>query len=490
VILKSRCNAYDGRGNYVISQESDLEVAIRALIPPSHNANELVVPADSLYVERMVPYAVEVSVMVVKSRDASFAHFPLVESLHVHSILRIIAAPTRLPKNVEEKAIEIAKRAVQALSESTDDAGIFGVEMFVHQTDGEILINEVAPRPHNSGHYTLAATGVSQFEMHLRAVLGLPICNIPLISKAVVMLNILGSGTGAAKVQQVSDLMNGAFNASPANASARANVYFYNKHPWKEQRKIAHINVTGDSVQHCFEEILSWPNADEMIALPSSPLPTSTRYYSNIHPLFDWYQRTSEILRNTFKSSSQLHGASSSTLSETIGGQYPLVGVIMGSDSDLPKMKAACELLERMEVPFEVSIVSAHRTPDRLVEYSKNAVARGLKVIIAGAGGAAHLPGMVASMTPIPVIGVPILIEPLHGVDSMLSILQMPAGIPVATVAINNSTNAALLAVRILATSDPKYLASMVTYQKSLEIAVLKKAERLETHGWKEYKPM
>ena len=155
----------------------------------------------------------------------------------------------------------------------------------------------------------------------------------------------------------------------------------------------------------------------------------------------------------------------------------PLVGVIMGSDSDLGVMQAAIDTLSEFGVPHEVRIVSAHRTPDVLFEYGSTAVDRGLKVIVAGAGGAAHLPGMTASMTPLPVIGVPVPLSQLDGLDSLLSIAQMPAGIPVATVAIGNARNAGLLAVRILATADDALRAAMVEYQAGLSETVKAKDE-------------
>src|SRR4051795_9100838 len=140
----------------------------------------------------------------------------------------------------------------------------------------------------------------------------------------------------------------------------------------------------------------------------------------------------------------------------------------MGSDSDLPVMQGAVDVLREFDVPHEVRIVSAHRTPDVMAEYGRSAASRGLRVIIAGAGGAAHLPGMTASMTSLPVIGVPVALKQLDGLDSLLSIVQMPAGIPVATVAIGNAKNAGLLAVRILATSDEKLRAALETYQADL----------------------
>ena len=167
--------------------------------------------------------------------------------------------------------------------------------------------------------------------------------------------------------------------------------------------------------------------------------------------------------------------------------QSPLIGIIMGSDSDLPTMKAAIEICEQFEIAHEVAIVSAHRTPERMVEYAQTAHERGLKVIIAGAGGAAHLPGMVAALTPLPVIGVPIQTKTLQGVDSLYSIVQMPAGIPVATVSIGNATNAGLLAIQILATQDPSLLAKVIAYRHSLKEMVLAKQAKLEQIGYGNY---
>jgi 5-(carboxyamino)imidazole ribonucleotide mutase len=156
-----------------------------------------------------------------------------------------------------------------------------------------------------------------------------------------------------------------------------------------------------------------------------------------------------------------------------------LVGVIMGSDSDLPVMQGAVDALSEFDVPHEVRIVSAHRTPDVLYDYATSAAERGLRVIVAGAGGAAHLPGMAASMTPLPVIGVPVPLEHLSGLDSLLSIVQMPAGIPVATVAVGNARNAGLLAVRILAVGDDALRTRMERFQASLADTVREKDARV-----------
>ncbi|MBB1035219.1 MAG: 5-(carboxyamino)imidazole ribonucleotide mutase [Dietzia sp.] len=153
----------------------------------------------------------------------------------------------------------------------------------------------------------------------------------------------------------------------------------------------------------------------------------------------------------------------------------PQVGLIMGSDSDWPTMEGAAEALAEFGIPFEVGVVSAHRTPQKMLDYARSAAGRGIRVVIAGAGGAAHLPGMVASATPLPVIGVPVPLKHLDGMDSLLSIVQMPAGVPVATVSIGGARNAGLLAVRILAASDPELRSRMEGFQAELEAMVERK---------------
>ena len=165
----------------------------------------------------------------------------------------------------------------------------------------------------------------------------------------------------------------------------------------------------------------------------------------------------------------------------------PLIGIIMGSDSDLPTMQAAIAICEEFAIPYEVAIVSAHRTPERMVQYAQSAHQRGLKVIIAGAGGAAHLPGMVAALTPLPVIGVPVSSRHLQGVDSLYSIVQMPGGIPVATVAIGNAKNAGLLAVQILASHQPELLAQVQLYRQNLSQSVIDKQAKLDELGYQKY---
>lgn len=190
--------------------------------------------------------------------------------------------------------------------------------------------------------------------------------------------------------------------------------------------------------------------------------------------------------RESFKRVSLSTGNGMTSMASETSAQ-PTIGIIMGSDSDLPTMQGAIAICEEFEVPFEVAIVSAHRTPERMMHYATSAHERGLKVIIAGAGGAAHLPGMVAAMTPLPVIGVPVQTRSLQGVDSLYSIVQMPAGIPVATVAIGNAKNAGLLAVQILASHDFGLMQRVQSYRQSLKEKVMHKQHDLDRHGYQIY---
>ena len=163
------------------------------------------------------------------------------------------------------------------------------------------------------------------------------------------------------------------------------------------------------------------------------------------------------------------------------------VGIVMGSDSDMPIMAKAAEILDKFGIDYEMPIISAHREPDIFFEWAKSAEEKGIKVIIAGAGKAAHLPGMCAALFPMPVVGIPMKTSDLGGVDSLYSIVQMPSGIPVATVAINGGANAGILAAKILATSDAELLAKLKNYSEEMKNDVVKKADKLESIGYKEY---
>ena len=163
------------------------------------------------------------------------------------------------------------------------------------------------------------------------------------------------------------------------------------------------------------------------------------------------------------------------------------VGIVMGSDSDMPIMAKAAEILDKFGIDYEMTIISAHREPDIFFEWAKSAEEKGIRVIIAGAGKAAHLPGMCAALFPMPVVGIPMKTSDLGGVDSLYSIVQMPSGIPVATVAINGGANAGILAAKILATSDAELLAKLKNYSEEMKDDVVKKADKLESIGYKEY---
>lgn len=233
---------------------------------------------------------------------------------------------------------------------------------------GSIVLNEIAPRPHNSGHYTIEACHTSQYENHLRAILGLPLGSTAMKVQAAGMLNILGAGD---KTYEACEL---------AYSIPGTTTHLYGKKECKAGRKMGHITVVGDSMQEVHERLL--PMVKAMDPQDSSPY--------NLDPL---------------------------------------VSIVMGSDSDLKVMEAAAQILTKMSVPFELSLVSAHRTPERMYHFGRMADKRGVKVIIAGAGGAAHLPGMVAALTPLPVIGVPVRGSTLDGVDSLHSIVQMPVSV-------------------------------------------------------------
>jgi 5-(carboxyamino)imidazole ribonucleotide mutase len=169
-------------------------------------------------------------------------------------------------------------------------------------------------------------------------------------------------------------------------------------------------------------------------------------------------------------------------MGDAVRSEQPLVGIVMGSDSDWPVMEAASKALTEFAVEHEIDVVSAHRMPQEMLAYGDAAARRGLRVLIAGAGGAAHLPGMLASVTPLPVIGVPVALEHLDGMDSLLSIVQMPAGVPVATVSVGGARNAGLLAVRILAAADDELRAAMTAFQEELGETARRKGEALRRH--------
>ncbi|KAI5780920.1 phosphoribosylaminoimidazole carboxylase [Geopyxis carbonaria] len=427
-MLKSRTMAYDGRGNYVVSKAESIPGALEFL------------KDRPLYAEKWAPFVKELAVNVVRTIKGDCVSFPTVETIHEDNICKLVYAPARVPEGTREKARRLAEKAVSSFW----GAGVFGVEMFLLE-DGSLLLNELAPRPHNSGHYTIEACPTSQYEAHLRAITGLPLeswsTQLSTPSTNAIMLNLLGPS--CLKI------------ARQALSTRGATVHLYGKGEAKPGRKMGHLTVVAGSMSEAEYHI--------------APLVK----------LFDDEKRGANS-----EGGVTLDGTTASS-------KQPVVAIIMGSDSDLPVMKPGAEILKKFGIAFEVTIVSAHRTPDRMNTFAKEARARGLKAIIAGAGGAAHLPGMVAAMCTLPVIGVPVRGSTLDGVDSLHSIVQMPRGVPVATVAINNSTNAALLALRILSAEDSEFgrevRAKLQRYVEDMESEVNAKIEKLEVGGWEDY---
>eukprot|EP00510_Aplanochytrium_minuta_P002339 CAMPEP_0184015914 /NCGR_PEP_ID=MMETSP0954-20121128/6621_1 /TAXON_ID=627963 /ORGANISM="Aplanochytrium sp, Strain PBS07" /LENGTH=896 /DNA_ID=CAMNT_0026296843 /DNA_START=24 /DNA_END=2715 /DNA_ORIENTATION=+ len=417
LMLKARREAYDGRGNAVVKNQAGIAEALSFL------GNGKI----ELYAEKWVPYNAELSVIVARNHLGETVAYDPVETRQENNLRIVVAPPSfELDESVKLEAQRVAMQAIDAI----EGYGIFAIEQFWVGTD-KILVNEIAPRPHNSGHFSIEANVTSQFEQHIRSVVGLPLGDVSMRVGAAAMINILGAETE----QETTEMMR------PALTVPGAKIHWYGKTPNRLGRKHGHITVTAPDMTELRKRLV----------LLGEPLDSADKEAS------------------------------------ASGYQSPKVGVIMGSDSDLPHMEACGKILDAFNVPYELTIVSAHRTPDRMFEYAKSAVRRGLKVIIAAAGGAAHLPGMVAALTPLPVIGVPIKTSTLNGQDSLLSIVQMPRGVPVATVAIGNSTNGALLAIRMLATGDSSLLKQLESYHEKASNQVLEKASYLEDVKYEKY---
>ncbi|KAF2456875.1 hypothetical protein BDY21DRAFT_322306 [Lineolata rhizophorae] len=419
LMLKSKTEAYDGRGNFPVKSDADILEAMQAL------------GGRPLYAERWANFKAEVAVMVVKAKNGEFA-YPPVETVHEDSILKLVFAPARnVSKGVLQQAQKLATKAIGTFK----GKGVYGVEMFLLEDDS-LLVNEIAPRPHNSGHYTIEGCYMSQFQAHLHAILDLPIAQEDLeLREPSIMLNILGGETTDSHEK---------VKMKALHITRKAHIHMYGKGPARKGRKMGHITVTAKTMAQA--EALVQPIvdiADEVRGKPQK-----------------WIQ---------LQPSSQ--------------SPTPLVAVIMGSDSDLPKLEAGIRILDKFSIPYEARITSAHRTPVWMAEYAESARLRGIKVIISAAGGAAHLPGMAASHTCLPVIGVPIKASNFDGLDSMFSIVQMPRGVPVATVGVNNSTNAALLAIRILGVGDPEAWDKTVAFAEQNKNDVLAKDVRLLEEG-------
>ena len=406
-MLKARTGAYDGRGNYAVKSAEDIQPALDAL------------KNRPLYAEEWVNFTMELAVMVVKTKDeadtsrwaSSTISYPTVETMHEDSICKLVYSPARgISSETNKRAQQLARKAVASFR----GRGIFGVEMFLLE-DNTILVNEIAPRPHNSGHYTIEACRLSQYDTHLLAILDRPIpAKATELLRPSIMLNILGGEDPKSYLQLA--------NAADA---AGAKVHLYGKGDATRGRKMGHLTVLGNTIGEAEKDIEPLIRlADQIRGKPRTPGTNARQWISQ-----------------------------------------PLVGVVTGSISDQPYLEAGYKIFNDFNIPFEKGIKSAHRTPDAMADYGKTAASRGIKVVIAAAGGAAHLPGMIAAFgKTVPVIGLPIKPSVGDGWDSLVSMTNMPRGVPVLTVGVNNAVNAALSAARILAGWDEGVKAKLEEY--------------------------
>ncbi|KAI6763204.1 hypothetical protein SNK03_004101 [Fusarium graminearum] len=439
-MLKSRKDSYDGRGNIKIANDNDIETAVTEF-------GNL-----QCYAEKYVPFQRELSVIVIRTEDADgktkrLVPYPAVETVHEDNVCsRVYMPPRDTPDAVSKRAQEVAVSVVEKLW----GRGVFAVEMFVTENN-DILVNEIAPRPHNSGHLTIEAVPyMSQYKAQLTSILDEPLPETlePHVSSSI-MINILGGASQESHIPLV--------NKAKSMFAPKIGVYphLYGKQS-KPGRKIGHITLTG--LEGTIKDLEEF--AQPLVQLAADMRQERIEAKSKA-------MRPEQAVVKTAKD--------------------PLVLVTMGSDSDLPVLKAGLDILTQFGVPWEVDITSAHRTPVKMGDVAVAAADRGIKVIIAAAGGAAHLPGMISAYTPLPVIGVPVKATHLDGMDSLLSIVQMPRGVPTATVGINNSTNAALLAIRILGAFIPEYLEKMKGYQTDIGEQVNGKATRLRESDVESY---
>lgn len=455
IMVKTRREGYDGRGNFLVKTKEELY----SLAEKVKNDFNPVSPDDTLLAERLLQFQAELSVIVVVDQLGNRSTYPVVETFQQEHVCSLVVSPPtfELSSKTEQLISSVAVEAVRALHcDEKSTVGVFAVELF-YLDEETVYVNEIAPRVHNSGHLTLGANVTCQFENLARVVAGLPLGSTERKVGAAAMVNILGRPSEPELVSMLKEV------CADSGAHGSYKIHWYGKYPNKLGRKMGHLTFTAPSVSQLMDQLFRLESVEDLELAPTlnklrERIAAST--FPTLPPAFS-RERTASV------------------------------AVIMGSDSDLPVMKPGLERLEEFQVPYVVDIVSAHRTPNYMVDFASSAVKRGIKVIIAGAGGAAHLPGMVASLTDLPVIGVPVKTSALSGVDSLYSIVQMPRGVPVATVAINNSVNAALLAIKILQTtgSDPSQRGKKLIgeFTESQRKVVEVKASYLRQVGWKQY---
>jgi len=395
-MLKTCFGGYDGKGNRIIRSKDDIASSMQYF------------EGSILMAEKYVDFERELSIVIARGLDGNSVFYPIAENTHHDAILHLTKVPADISVEMEKEIQHIAGSILEELG----DYGVFCIEFFLAK-NGSLYINEIAPRPHNSGHYTIEACDTSQFAQLVRVITGMPLGSCRLRAPAV-MVNVLGTEPeqGQYSVEGIQDVL----------ADCGVYLHIYGKSFSQKHKKLGHITAIDNS------------------------------------------REIAEKKANT--ALGKLHIKQHNNIMAEDGRTAPKVGIVMGSASDLHVMQKAAKVLEELSIDYEINIVSAHRTPKKMFDYAEAADGRGLKVIIAGAGGSAHLPGMIASLTCIPVIGVPIESRSLGGMDSLLSIVQMPRGVPVATVSINGGTAAGLMAARILSITDNKLAQKIATFME------------------------
>lgn len=407
--------------------------------------NEFVENGKLHIVEKMVDIKKELAIIVARDQNENFTSYEPVEVKLINELLEYLISP--IPDKDEQHICDmksIAKKIVEGL----DGIGVFAIEFFL-TADNQLLVNETSPRVHNSGHHTIETSNCSQFKQLNRILLGksLITTNDDQIEKVIpsLMVNILGSDKiinqeyqyNQNVIQEIEDLYK----------KHQVYFHFYGKEKTYPDRKLGHLTIKCQNDPDTTEKLLMLVNK---LVLPKK---TKNKSHHNLSGFDDIRYGHQEItsLSNLPKRLTS-HPRTLPNQNSSIPNIQ--IGIIMGSISDAKVMQGTFDILDHFSIPYEKRVVSAHRTPYDMIAYGTYAESRGLKIIIAGAGGAAHLPGMIASVTNLPVIGVPVKSSNLSGLDSLYSIVQMPRGVPVATVAINGSINAGLLAMKILAIND------------------------------------
>ena len=412
IVLKTKYGGYDGKGVWVINSVADF----------NRVTGESGLPLSQFYAEEKVMIQKELALIMSIDKWGRISFYPIIELTQENGICVSTKTPADISTKLTSQIRGIGETINIRLKQKYGAyVGILAVELFLTM-DNQILINEMSPRVHNSGHFTIEGCKTSQFENHIRTIMGMPCgeCNLIRPNISVHMTNVL-AGKNYSNEHQIQSENKHLKNTLKMATNIESH-HWYHKKPkdgksYKPLRKLGHYTIIEDE---CFGNIYT--------------------------EQLNYWDMCEEHKHNAISESNVLKNNKSDK-------SYKLVYVVMGSSSDLPQMKGCIELLKKYNISFEVDIVSAHRTPHWMYEFAESAEKKG-QVIIAAAGGAAHLPGMIASISNLPVIGVPIETKALGGRDSLYSIVQMPDGVPVATVGIGKSKNAAILAIKIMGMVD------------------------------------